>query len=483
MKKIKEEKGITLMVLVVMIIILLILASVGIISWKQAIDYAAYNEFTSELKVMQTKVNELNQNNKTDIGEKLADNQISVLEIDEIKKIIYKDKTNEEIEQVKNGFRYCSKEWIKENLELDSVTRPYLINVEKRYVVSYIGFEYKDKVYYMTEQLENGQYNVEYNNKNPQTGSFEINTQKEGNRWKVEVSNIKYDGYVSNWQIKYKLITNDFWETSNELTFYINEPGEYTISVVHGDEVSLGMKSMTLYNEYVSDSLILSYDAINNLGENEHSSDTTIWKDLSQSNNDAQITGAIWGNKYLSFDGIDDFAKTISEVDYKESNVITVQFVLLDISDNQKTQMIFESSRNWNENNTGYGITINEGGINNIRITYHHERGYNLKYTGDNVFEPKTLSVYTAIINTNKKYNSFIELYKDSEYIKLNESSGNNYDISNTKFLNYPIYLGSRAGDALFCQMKLGAIRIYNRELSQKEIKSNYEIDKIRFKQ
>ena len=45
MKKIKEEKGITLIILVVMIIILLILASIGITSWRQAIDYAAFNVF------------------------------------------------------------------------------------------------------------------------------------------------------------------------------------------------------------------------------------------------------------------------------------------------------------------------------------------------------------------------------------------------------------------------------------------------------
>ena len=34
----------------------------------------------------------------------------------------------------------------------------YLINVEKRYVISCTGFEYKNKTYYMSEQLENGQY-------------------------------------------------------------------------------------------------------------------------------------------------------------------------------------------------------------------------------------------------------------------------------------------------------------------------------------
>ena len=255
MKKIKQENGVTLVILVVMIIILLILASIGVTSWNQAIEYAKFNEFTAELQVMQSKVNELNQNKETDIGEKITENQKNTLDdIEEIKNIIFKNKTDEEITKIKDGFRYCNKEWIKQNLELDSINRDYLINVEKRYVISYTGFEYKNKTYYMSEQLENGQYNVEYNNKNSSTGSFEVITQKEENRWKVDISNIQYDGYVNNWQVKYKLSTKDFWQTSNELTFYVTEQGYYDIKVVHGDEIELETNK-TLIGDLVADNV------------------------------------------------------------------------------------------------------------------------------------------------------------------------------------------------------------------------------------
>lgn len=255
MKKIKQENGVTLVILVVMIIILLILASVGVTSWNQTIEYSAFNEFTAELQVMQSKVNELNQNKNTDIGTEISENQKNILDIAEIRNIIFKNKTDEEITKIKNGFRYCSKEWIKQNLELDSIKRDYLINVEKRYVISCTGFEYKNKTYYMSEQLENGQYNVEYNNKNSSTGSsFEVITQKEENRWKVEISNIQYDGYVNNWQVKYKLSTNDFWQTSNELTFYVTEQGYYDIKVVHGDKIELETNK-TLIGDLIADNV------------------------------------------------------------------------------------------------------------------------------------------------------------------------------------------------------------------------------------
>ena len=254
MKKIKQEKGVTLAILVVMIIILLILSTVGVTSWNQTIEYSAFNEFTAELQVIQSKVNELNQNKKTDIGTVITENQKNTLNVEEVKNIIFKNKTGEETTKIKEGFRYCSKEWIKQNLELDSINRDYLINVEKRYVVSCTGFEYKNKTYYMSEQLENGQYNVEYNNKNSSTGSFDVNTQKEEKRWKVDISNIQYDGYVNNWQVKYKLSTNDFWQTSNELTFYVTEQGYYDIKVVHGDEIELETNK-TLIGDLVADNV------------------------------------------------------------------------------------------------------------------------------------------------------------------------------------------------------------------------------------
>ena len=55
MKK-TNEKGITLITLVITVIILLILASVGITSGKQTIDMAKYNQFKSELTTIQTKI-------------------------------------------------------------------------------------------------------------------------------------------------------------------------------------------------------------------------------------------------------------------------------------------------------------------------------------------------------------------------------------------------------------------------------------------
>lgn len=244
-----KEKGVTLVALVTMIILLLILASIGYTVGNSTIDTAKFTQFKSELKVMQSKINELNQENKTDIGQKLTDNQKSILNITTISDIIYNGKTEQEKTKIQNGFRYISKNYINTELNLYSVGRNYLINVEYSYVIFPDGFKYEGTTYYMIDQIEGEVYNVRYNDKNEKTGSFEVNATQENNKYKVEITNIQYNGYVDKWQVKYKLEGNSYWETSDSLTFYLKDEGTYTINVVHGDEIDLGTKTVTISYE------------------------------------------------------------------------------------------------------------------------------------------------------------------------------------------------------------------------------------------
>lgn len=242
MKK-KNQKGITLISLVVMIILILILASIGITSGRSTIESSKFTRFKTELTIMQNKVNELNQSNEVNLGEELTDTQKAILNKDEISNIIYKDKNEDEKNNIKNGFRYFSQEYIKKTLGLEEIKRDFLINVDKRMVVSEKGFEYQGTTYYMPEQFEDGLYNVEYNNKNENTGSFDVTTTKEDGKYKIQISNIQHNGYVNNWQVKYKLNEDNYWTTSNDLSFYVKKEGNYTIEVVHGNEISLGTKN------------------------------------------------------------------------------------------------------------------------------------------------------------------------------------------------------------------------------------------------
>lgn len=234
-----KEKGITLVALVITIVMLLILASIGINSGTSAIETANFSKFKNELKIIQTKVNELNEINETEIGKKeLTTEQISIINTN------IQNTTDEIIE----GFRYCSKIYIKDELGLEDVNRDYLINVKYRYVILNEGYEYKGKIYYMINQLEDGAYNVEYNNKNPEEGDFDVNFVKESDRWKIEITNISYDGYISNWKVEYRASEDEDWKTANGLIFYVGKQGYYYVRVSH-DNIKLGSKLINISDE------------------------------------------------------------------------------------------------------------------------------------------------------------------------------------------------------------------------------------------
>jgi len=234
-----KEKGVTLVALVTTIVLLMILASMGTYAGRTAIQSAKFSQFKNELKVMQAKVDELNQNNKTEIGTKTL--------TQEQKNIITENVSNAD-ENFINGFRYCDSSYIKENFGLESINRDYLINVEYRYVISTEAVESNGKSYYMIYQMEDGIYNVQYNDKNPKTGDFDVNATKESNRWKIEISNINYSGYIKNWKVQYRISDDTNWKTSNGLSFYVIEEGSYYVQLVY-DDIVLGPKSVIALSE------------------------------------------------------------------------------------------------------------------------------------------------------------------------------------------------------------------------------------------
>lgn len=481
MKKTKEN-GITLVTLVITIIVLLMLTSIGTTEGISTINMAKFNQFKNELQMLQTKVNDLNQENKTDIGIELTTTQQNILNIEEVYNIIYKNRTDEEKTDVRDSFKYLTSNDIKEELGLEGIKRDYLISIKYRYVVSCQGIEYKEQTYYMIEQIGNGLYNVEYKDKNSKIGKFDVNAEIDKDKWKITVSNIQYDGYVSNWQVKYKMAGDEYWKTSDNLEFYVEQSGSYIINVVHGNEIDLGKETLDISPKYAETNLVLNYDAINNISDDEHSSDTIVWKDLSKKKNDAQITGATWGENYLSFDGLDDFAVTTSDIDYGDSCAITLQFVLVGGLENDVTQMILESSENFDTNNIGYGILYSDYSTNNLSTIVHSNNDYNAKTTEDSIIDEDDINVFTVVINNYNEYNSFIKIYKNGELLELKKVNNYEYDLSNTKFENYKMYIASRAGNSYFSKMKLGALRIYNRELNKNEINDSYELDSRRFK-
>ena len=229
-EKLKSKKGITLVSLVVTIAVLIILASIATYSGVNVIKQSKLNKFTAEMKIMQTEVNNL--------YDRYSSGEVSVLEIGK--------ELDSEANNVftgsgsgitdSSGYRYYDRETI-EGLGIEGVEEEFYVNVEKRSVISRLGFEYEGEKYYTLEQLPNGLYNVEYENKNLNGPEFKATIEQDDNgELKVEVTDIKYDkGYINKWEVKYKLEGEDYWRTSEEFEFKVEEFGKYKIKVVNGE--------------------------------------------------------------------------------------------------------------------------------------------------------------------------------------------------------------------------------------------------------
>lgn len=162
-----EEKGVTLVVLVTTIVLILLISSLGTMAGISTLDSVRLSQFKKELKILQVEVDELNQNNQfknDEFGQALTNKQEEIFNISEINNIIFSGKTDEEKAYIKQGFRYCNKEYISKQFNFSSIKRDYYINVEYRYIICSEGIEKSNKMYYMINQFEDGIYVVEYKN-------------------------------------------------------------------------------------------------------------------------------------------------------------------------------------------------------------------------------------------------------------------------------------------------------------------------------
>lgn len=475
----KNKKGITLVSLIITIVILLILASIATYSGISVIKSSRLTAFVTELKIMQTQVNAMYEENggKDPLGEEIIKGNSE--EVAEKASIVFTNlakwwnKQNGESKnaaEIMEEYKYWSKEKIQE-LGID-VEQSFFVNLKKRSVVSSEGFEYEGVVYYTLEQFEDSSlyslYNVEY--KQPNEGEPTFTVEKEyigSDKWRITISKINYnDGYIDKWEVKYKLLEQENWNTSRDLSFVINQQGTYEIKIENNDITSEPIKQ-TITKEYAKNGLLLHYDAINNIGEGDdkHSTTTNVWKDLSGNENDAQLknfddNSNKWGDNCLQLDGINDYAEVADNSTITPTaQTIEVVFNRTGNTEHLGRGIIFVK---WN----GYTVELNPINSNNqFTVAYGRNNGY--------LNSNKMLSLNRPYALTLTHEQNLSKMYIDTNYENQQEVVPMNYTSTNLLIGKY--------NDTTLTKGNIYAIRMYNRALTQDEIKSNYEIDKIRF--
>ena len=245
---------------------------------------------------------------------------------------------------------------------------------------------------------------------------------------------------------------------------------------------------------YVTDGLILQYDAINNTG-NGHSNTTTTWKDLSGNGNDGSLlnfnynTASGWNGSYLACDGVDDIIETIKELDYQNQKSVTVEFVVTNLNSKENTKMLIESSENSNDNYGSFYIDSQEYGIQDVTMAmkFNSSSGRLVNHKMmNNVLNFGETANYGITFDATKPYDTFTKMYKNGGANTLNTTSiaksDHAGDVSNLTLQNYKLYLCGRGGTLTsHSKVNLYAVRVYNRALSPEEIQVNYQADKVKY--
>lgn len=275
----KKEKGITLIALVLTVMILSILVGIATYTGIDTIKSSKFTRFETELKMMQTKVNEWYEEYKNGdntyltLGQEISANS----DVEDQSNRVFTSNASGITD--KEGYRYFSIETLK-TLGIEGIEKPYFINIEKRMVVRYEGFSYEGKMYYSLNDIEDGLYNVEYSG-NEGKPTFDVSYEKqEDGKYLVKITNIKYQGNINKWYVKYKKEGSDSWSNTEDLEFIVNETGKYIIRVYNGDvageqEIKIGEETISKTESYIG-----WYADLNDDGEITLEEDGIIYADL-----------------------------------------------------------------------------------------------------------------------------------------------------------------------------------------------------------
>ena len=282
---------------------------------------------------------------------------------------------------------------------------------------------------------------------------------------------------ITNWTyVENQNGENEFVATYN----YIENDGFYYLCVmVDNQEFWLENPVST---SYINDGMILHLDAINNvgMGDNNHSTTTNIWKDLSGNSGDVTLrttgtSGPVWESDSLSFDGVDDYSTGAAT----SNGDITVEFIgRQNYTSNSGVLYMINS---WNSNVTDPTMQLWHSGSGHLingrmLVPQNQEQTYKeIGATQLGSFNANSKSCFTITKNNNTIrvfWNGKLEKeYNDQGFIDRFNITNMNFTIgkwhtSNSYYSNENVY----------------AFRIYNRALTDGEVKQNYYKDIIRFK-
>ena len=214
----------------------------------------------------------------------------------------------------------------------------------------------------------------------------------------------------------------------------------------------------------VKDGLIRYYDGNNNSGYS-HSSNTTIWKDLS-GNYDGEVISSTWENNSIVLDGTNSYVN-IGNIDNLTAFTLEA-YLIVSSYDVQKTVNIIS-----NYESTGIALYYGTDGIPRFIIT--KDGGTKITLAGKDKHQTNDVHTITGTFD-----GTTAKLYIDSVLVDTKEVGNTVIKSAN----NTPMVIGCNPNPT-GCDTgynlngKVYSAKIYNRALTETEIKQNMNADRI----
>ena len=375
---------------------------------------------------------------------------------------IYTNETEYQIEWQKNGIEEGN--WTREASGVKEKTITGLVNGDIIYTRLYDGTSSGKYSNIEAKDITKPKIIINLNKKTGNTlVGIKAKVEQKDEESGIKLTECKWT-YNSNknTEIDETEYTQKFSKETEELNLKIEVEGTYYLHVLTVDnagnkvqQISEEIKIEKADIEYVTDGLIVYYDAINNTG-NGHANNITTWKNLVSDKYNGIIHGGVWHEEYFQTDGIDDWVDVGL---IKEPN-ITIESVV------------------------AHGDTYNSYGISNfdsggIGLSDYNKSGYNglMVYTnGYKTIDSSKRYTVNKIYSLSGSYNGrTAKFFENGDKYSLEVNAPISY-ASNTIYALGGNPSGTSCG--MFTKEKIYSIRIYNRALTDEEVLQNYNMDK-----
>lgn len=220
----KNERGITLIVLIITIIILLILTGVGITTSLHHFNNVKLKSFYTKLEIVAEAVEKINNTNETYKDEQ---NNTIILKQQGVEPTEAQAALIESLGYGNGDFKYFTAEQVNSILDISGIDLNLLIDFENNVVINPEGIEIDGKTYYM---LENSKYSVKLDStKNSGPIDFSYTVQKYGNsKYKINITPVNI-GNIKEGIVKYKKDGVNYWTVAKDNVIIVQNLVSYDI--------------------------------------------------------------------------------------------------------------------------------------------------------------------------------------------------------------------------------------------------------------